>query len=235
MNLLRSALVGVCAGALLGVPGVATAASPQTTTPKAIEAASRYDTSIRFLNFDHVRGYGSDTKIRGQVAATVNGQQGAVRGVQVKLYRKLNGTADWNHLQTKYASKSDYPSFTFVANSVANATYQVRYPGNDNLQPSRGRTPVFVYRHFRAQLEDGTGRFHGRVTPKYPHRWVQLQKRSCGSCAWHQVRSTKTGDRSRWNFTVGAPRNGRWFWRVTTSATTKYIRSYSGVFTTELD
>lgn len=234
MKLLRSALVGSCAAALLAMPTAPAAASPTALAPTAGEAGSRYDTSVRFLGFDHVRGFGSKTRVRGQVAATVNGQQGAVRGVRVKLYRKINGTTRWNYLQTKYTTNSDYPSFTFATNSVANATYQVRYPGNSNLQPSRARTKVFVHRHFHAQLEDRSGRFHGRVTPNYGQRWVHLQKRACATCSWNQVRSTTTGDRGGWSFTVGAPRNGRWFWRVTTPASTKYIRSYSGVFTTEL-
>ncbi len=233
MKLLRSTLVGICAAALLGVPAPTTAASPPALAPTASEVASRYDTPVRFFRFDHIRGYGSNTTIRGQVAATVNGQQGAVRGVRVKLFRKINGTSQWNYLQTSYTTKSDYPSFTFVANSVANATYQVRYRGNRNLQPSRARTTVFVHRHFDAQLEDDTGRFHGRVTPDYGHQRVSLLRRSCATCGWDHVRSTKAGAKGGWSFTVGAPRNGRWFWRVTTPASTKYIRSYSGVFTTE--
>ncbi len=233
MKLLRSTLVGVSAAALLGVPAPTTAASPTAQAPSTSEAASRYDTSVRFFRFDHIRGYGSNTTIRGQVAATVNGQQGAVRGVRVKLFRKINGTRQWNYLQTRYTTKSDYPSFTFVASSVANAKYQVRYRGNRNLQPSHARTTVFVHRHFHAQLEDGTGRFHGRVTPDYGHQRVNLHKRSCATCGWDQVRSTKAGGKGGWSFTVGAPRNGRWFWRVTTPASTKYIRSYSGVFMTE--
>lgn len=233
MNLLRSLLVGVCAAALLNVPTAATANSPSALVPRTSEPAAPYDTSIRFLNFDHVRGYLSDTTIRGQVAATVNGSQGAVRGVKVKLYRKINGTRQWTFLQTRYTTQSAYPSFTFVANSVASAKYQVRYAGNSNLQPSRARTTVLVYRHFHASLEDGTGSFHGRVSPDYGSRRINLQKRSCAACGWHRVRSAQTGDRGGYSFTVGAPRNGRWFWRVSTPAGTKYIHSYSGVFTTE--
>lgn len=233
MTLVRSVLVGLFAAALLGVPNAATATSPSGVEPHVSVASSRYDTSIRFLNFDSVRGYLSDTTIRGQVAATVNGSQGAVKGVRVKLYRKINGTTQWNYLQTKYTNQSDYPSFTFVAKSVANAKYQVRYAGNSNLQPSRARTTVLVYRHFHASLEDGTGRFHGRVSPDYGSRRIDVQKRSCAACGWHRVQTTQTGDRGGYSFTVGAPRNGRWFWRVSTPASTKYIRSYSGVFTTE--
>ncbi len=232
MTFVRSVLVGLCAAALLGVPTAATATSPSALEPRTSVASSRYDTSIRFLNFDSVRGYLSDTTIRGQVAAAVNNSQGAVRGVRVKLYRKINGTTQWNYLQTRSTTQSDYPSFTFVAKSVANARYQVRYAGNTNLQPSRARTTVLVYRHFHASLEDGTGRFHGRVSPDYGSRRVNLQKRSCAACGWHRVQSSQTGDRGGYSFTVGAPRNGRSFWRVSTPASTKYIRSSSGVFTT---
>lgn len=230
----RSMLGGLCATALLCTSAEVAAASPSTVEPTGVTANAKNDTSIRFLNFDSIRGYGSDTTVRGQVVATVGGSQGAVAGVRVKLYRKINGTTGWHRLDTAHTTNSGHPRFHFVAKSVANARYRVRFDGNSSLQPSRNSTPVSVYRHFGARLEDRTGSFHGRVTPHYAHRTISLGKRKCGTCSWTQVRSHRTGDRGKFRFTVGAPRHGRWFWRVSTPATKKFIRSYSGVFTTQL-
>lgn len=234
MAFVRFVLVGVCAVALLGAQQTATAAGSVGAASLQAAAASRHDTSIRFLTFDHVRGYGSDTAIRGQVAATVGGSQGAVPGARVKLFRKIDGTAQWHYLRATRTTTSDYPRFTFTVRAVANAHYRAKFVGSSSYQPSRASTSVSVYRHFHATLEDGTGRFHGRVTPDYASRRVALQKRSCGKCSWHRVRSAQTGSRGGFSLTVGAPRGGRWFWRVSTPATTKYIHSYSGVFTTRL-
>lgn len=230
----RALLVGVSALALLTLAGPADAAKPASSGPHAVASDTRYDTAIRFLSFDSIRKYGTSTTIRGQVAATVNGSQGAVAGVRVKLYRKLAGTTSWQYLDTDYTTQTAYPHFRFTANSVGNARYRVRFAGNQGLQPSRNQTLVRVYRPITGRIEDGTGRFHGRVTPNYAQHLVNLEKRSCGSCSWNRVRSDRAGIHGRYSFTVGAPRSGRWFWRVSTPATTKFVRSYSGVFTTRL-
>lgn len=234
MKHMQALLVGLSTAALLAIPGPAEAAKPPTAEPSAAVAAGRYDTSIRFLNSDSVRKYGTSTTIRGQVVATVNGSQGAVAGLQVKLFRKLNGTTSWRYLDTAYTSSTTYPQFRFTANSLGNASYRVRFAGDARLQPSRNQRLVQVYRPITGRIEDGTGRFHGRVTPNYAHRTIHLDKRSCGTCSWNRVRTDLTRIHGRYSFRVGAPRTGRWFWRVSTPATTAFIRSYSGVFTTRL-
>lgn len=237
MKSLRSVLVGVTAASLLGLPGAAAAATPSPGPSLASAASSaalsRYDTSIRYLSFDHSRAYGSPTKIRGQVVATVRGQRGAVRHVRVKLSRRVFGTGHWKHLKTTYTSRTDRPRFRFRVKSPANARYRVAFGGNAKLQPTRKRTTVVVHRKFNARLEDGTGRFHGRVIPNYAHRRIFLDRRECASCGWDRVRSARTGDRGRWSFKVGTPTPGKTWWRVSTPASTKFIRSYSSVFTTE--
>ena len=234
-TLSRSLVVGICAVALMSQPAAAAVEPPASLSPRASVAASAArDTTVRFLRFDHVRGYGSAAAVRGQVATTVNGQPRALTGVRVKLYRKVNGTTRWQYLKATRTSTSDTPRFRFRVRAVANAQYRATFSGNAKYRPSRAATKLFVFRHFDANLEDGSGRFHGRVTPDYSHRRVHLQKRSCARCGWHGVKSEKTGRRGHYSFKVGAPRHGRWFWRVSTAATTKYIRSYSGVFTTRL-
>ncbi len=237
MNNARSIIAGTAVAGLLGLPFVAAATAPAqgASTPPADAAplaAGRHATDIRFLDFDHTREYGNTTVIRGQVAVPSLG--GAAKGVRVKLYRRLQGSSRWNHLDTRFTSHSSFPKFRFTAGSRANADYRVAYAGNNKLKPSRSSTGVSVYRRIRAKLEDGTGRFHGHIAPHYAHRTVYLDKRSCGSCGWHQVKSDHTGRRGRFSFTVGAPRRGRSFWRVATPASTKFIQSFSSVFTTRL-
>jgi hypothetical protein len=239
MKLWKALLVSVSAVALLTPAGPAGAASPAAypsaaARPHSVSWAARSDTSIRFLSFDSVRKYGYTTTIRGQVAATVNNQQGAVAGVHVKLFRRLNGTSTWVYLQTRRTTNSAYPHFRFRTTAIGNARYRVRFGGNAKLQPSRNQTYVRVYRPISGRIEDRTGRFHGRVTPHYGHRTVYLTKRSCAGCTWNRVRTDQTGAHGRYSFRVGAPRHGRWFWRVITPASTRFIRSYSGVFTTRL-
>lgn len=234
---------GVLAVGLSGVP-LAAAASPQpslgarpaavATHSSSAAAGSRYDTRIRFLSFDHTRRFARNFHVRGQVVATVNGQRGGARGVKVKLYRRLAGARRFHYLDTTHASFSRTPSWEFTTFAKANATYRVVFPGNSRLQPSSGATSVLVYRKIDAKLADGTGHFHGRVRPDYRHRVVHLDKRKCLSCPWRQVRTHHTNRRGHFSFYVRAPRHGVWRWRVATPATKRFIRSYSGVFTTRL-
>lgn len=235
MNYLRALLVSGCIVALLTAAGPAGAVEPAVSEPHtAASATTRYDTSVRFLAFDSIRRYGTRTKIRGQVVATTATGTGAVPGVRVKVFRRLAGTSSWIRLGTSVTTDSTYPHFRFTAASLGNARYRVRFAGNSRLKPARNSTPVRVYRSITARIEDGSGRFHGRVAPRYAHRWVRLEKRSCGTCGWHRVRSARAGSRGSYSFVVGAPRSGKWYFRVSTAATTRFIRSYSGVFTTRL-
>jgi hypothetical protein len=195
--------------------------------------ANRHETSVKFLNFDRTRGYGSKTAIRGQVIANVGAGRGSVPNATVKLYRQINGTSGWKplgHDRTTYPSRA--PKFGFKVRSKANARYKVVFEATHRCKGSSNETSVSVYRHFDAQLEDGTGRFHGKVSPAYSHKRIYLEKRTCPDCGWDRVRSAKTGKKGSYSFQVGAPAHGRWWWRVSTPASERFIRSYSSVFTT---
>lgn len=238
MKSLRSALIGFTAAGLLALPGAATATTPaDRATPAPLTVAqaapSGFNTTVRFLDFDHSRRYGKDVRIRGQVLARVGDRRGAVKGVHVRLYRKINGNTRWVHLETRRTNERRHPSFRFQTRARANASYRVVFRGNAQLQRSRRVTGVTVYRLFNARLEDGSGRFHGRVVPRYGHHVISLDKRNCAKCSWRQVATTTTADRGRYSFKVGAPRTGRYYWRLQTPRSLKYKRSYSGVFTTE--
>jgi hypothetical protein len=231
MSFPRALTIGLSALALITIPGPAAAAG-SGADPHAVAVAARANTDVRFLSFDHLRAYGTSTTIRGQVAATAVGR--ALSNVRVRLYRKLDGTSRWHYLATRRTSTSRYPQFRFTAASIGNAHYRVRFAGNRRYQPARATTAVHVHRNITGRIEDRTGRFHGRVTPRYAHHVIHLEKRSCGTCAWRSVRTDRTGDRGRYSFKVAAPHRGRWYWRVSTPAKPRFIRSYSGVFTTRL-
>ncbi len=195
-------------------------------------AAKRHDTRIRLTSSDHTRGYGSKTMIRGQVVTTIRGRTGALRGKPVNLYRKISGTSRWRYLGKDVTQRDRTPTFSFSARSLANAKYRVLFAGNPHFRRSHAVTSVSVYRHISATLQDRSGRFHGRVGPAYAHKIVRLEKRNCATCGWHRTRSAHAGRRGSFNFKVRAPSHGRSFWRVSTPASTKFIRSYSAVFTT---
>src|SRR5262245_4840584 len=200
----------------------------------ATQAARRANTSIRFLDFDHTRGWLNPTHIVGQVTAVRAGQRGAVKGVHVRLYRKLDGTSRFHLLSVKSTGTQAFPRFRFATRSIGNATYKVVFGGNASYQRSVGLTRVLVHRAMPAQLEDRSGSFHGVVKPSWHHKRVYLEKRSCASCGWHKVRHARTGAHGHFQFTVSAPRSGRWWWRASVPASTRFIRSFTGIFATRL-
>jgi hypothetical protein len=231
-------LIAAVAALALAAPGVAIAQSGSSGQSGASassshqQAAKRKHTWIVF-QFDHTRGYGTSTVVRGQIAwKPARGQVASVPGhKQVTLYRKLAGTGTWKKLGRK--ATGDEGRFVFKVRSKGNATYRIVFRGNRVFQPARGQTTVSVYRHFEAQLEDVTGRFHGRVIPGYAHKRIYLEKRPCAACGWHKARSKLTGRHGKFRFTVGAPATGRTWWRLRTPADTRFITSYSAVFSTE--
>lgn len=231
MPALRPLLVGLTAAALIGLPGAATASAPASTTGAA-QLGARTDTSIRFLDFDHTRRYGSLTVVRGQVATQVNGSPRSLRNARVELQRKLAGSSQFTTIRRDNTGRGDHPKFRFNLKTRSNATYKVVYAGNATYAPTNGVTVVNAYRKIKSTIEDGSGRFHGKLSPRYANKRVHLEKRTCAACGFEQVRSQKTNGKSKFSFKVNAPNNGQWWWRVTTAPTTQFIESSSAVFST---
>jgi len=239
----RTLTVGLTAAALLLTPAAVAVggSAPSTTgaterlgvTQAAEQAAKRRDTNIRFLSFDHTKPHMARARVKGQVTVQTPAGRRAVKGLWVRLYRKFNGSNGWDLIAGKRVGRGAYARFVFRPQARANARYKVNFRGNSRLSGSNGVTSVLVHRRFDPTLADGTGRFHGHMSPRYRHRFVILQKRACGRCSWEPVRGDRTDRRSNWDFKVSAPRHGRWWWRVTTAPTPRFIRSSSGVFTTE--
>jgi len=61
---------------------------------------------------------------------------------------------------------------------------------------------------------------------------VTQQKRTCKSCIWRVVKRERTDRNTRYRFRVGAPREGRWYYRVAVPETKKYRKSFSDVYYT---
>jgi hypothetical protein len=233
------ALEAVGASSLARTPTGVVAGARLTTATHIVDAsaaaARRGSTSIRFLDFDHTRPWGLYAYIRGQVIGTKAGQRGALKRVHVKIFRKLDSQQRFHLLGSRWTGRGPYPRFTFKTFALGNAVYKAVFSGNRNFQRSGGTSRVLVYRQMNAKLEDGSGSFHGFVRPKWNRRVVYLEKRSCAACSYHRVRSTKSGPYGYFRFVVPAPGSGRWWWRASTPPTSRFIWSYSAVFTTQLN
>jgi hypothetical protein len=229
MKPLRTILVGACAAGLLVTSLAASAVSSAQPTATA---ATQYKSSVRFLDFDRTRAYGSTTHVRGQIVVPSRGE--AIRDLRVKLYRQFDGRSHWSYLGRGTTSHGRYAEFRFSVRSRANASYRIVFAGNRSLRGTDGSTAVNVHRVFDVTLEDGSGRFHGQISPHYADHRVYLDRRHCGSCNWHRLKTGHTDSRAHFSFHTDAPRHGKFYWRVATPATTKYIHSYSSVFTTQL-
>ncbi len=227
MKTSRSILVTACAASLLALP-VAAAAVPHGAGA-ATQAAHRYATTVRFLDFNHTKGFGSSLTIRGQI--TIPSLGGAIQGRPVKVYRRLDGRSHWRYLGTKYTSHQVHPRFKFPTAMIGNADYRAVFPGNAKLRRSSRTTAVSVYRHITGQVNKHA-QFHGRIAPHYGHRAVYLDRRPCANCGWHRYRSGRTSSRGTYSFKLNAPRHGAYYWRISTPPSTRFIISHSGVFTT---
>jgi hypothetical protein len=251
MSCARSALIGLATAVVMLLPVTAEAADPVggrapmssghlgasgSAGSLATSSAngSRDRTTIKFLNFRSIRAWDTRATIRGQVIRHDGTKSGAAAGVVVKLYRRVSGTARYHFLRRQLTPSSGFREFVFHFRSVANASYMVICMGNKQMGPSAGFTMIWVHRVFNAGVTDGSprARFHGHVAPRYAHHVIYLQKRDCLRCNWHTVRHERTGRHGHFSFRIGAPRHGVWRWRVSTPPSTRYIASYSAVFTT---
>ncbi len=244
MKTTRAILAGLTAAALVGLPGAATASTPtdahQPSLVPALAtthlAVTRHRTTVRYLGFRHIRAYGYTVGVRGQVTGRAQGRRGALAGVQVKLFRQLNGNSTWVYLATQRTGTGAYPQFSFPTLARQNAHYKVVFGGNTSFQPSQNTTWLNVFRLFNGAITDGStvATLHGHVTPYYTGKPIALQKRSCATCDYLTVKRATTGSFGAYSFALTAPTTGRWWWRVAIPGTTAYMPSYGGVFSTQL-
>lgn len=233
MTKIRALLVGLTGLSLLGLPAVASAGTPSTGFDQAV---IRHQTSIRWMAFRHIHAAGAPMALIGQVAAFAQGHHGALAGVQVKIYRRLDGNSAWVYQGTRTTGSGALPQFRFETVTRQNAHYKVTFAGNASFAPTSKITWESVYRSFNGRIFDGAGAatYRGNVTPYYTHKPIALQKRSCASCSYVTVKRTTTGTNGAFSFALPAPPQARWWWRVSVPPTAAFLASYGGTFTTEL-
>lgn len=198
-------------------------------------AVTRHHTSIRWLDFAHIRAAGASTTVRGQVVGSAQGGHGALASVQVKLYRQLDGNSAWVYLGTRMTDNGAYPQFSFATSARQNAHYKVVFAGNALFLPSQDVTWLSVFRLFNGAITDGqnVATLHGHVSPFYTGKAISLQKRSCAACDYVTVKHAVTGAGGAYSFPLPAPATGRWWWRLAIPGTTAFMPSYGGTFSTE--
>lgn len=233
MTRIRALLVGLMAMGLVGLPGAVSAGTPSSGFDRAV---IRHQTSIRWMAFGHIHAAGSAMTIVGQVASFAQGHRGALAGVQVKLYRRLDGNSTWVYQSAQRTGTGTLPQFHFRTVTRQNAHYKVVFGGNASFGPTSEVTWGTVYRLFNGKITDhsGAATYAGNVTPFYTNKPISLQKRSCATCSYVTVKRATTGTNGAYRFSLPAPSNGRWWWRVAVPGTVAFIPSYGGTITTEL-
>lgn len=76
------------------------------------------------------------------------------------------------------------------------------------------------------------GKVFGAQERAYAGRITWLQKKTCRSCNWRVVKRERTNSHTRYRYPVGAPRHGKWFYRVVVPETRVYRKSFSDVYYT---
>jgi hypothetical protein len=76
--------------------------------------------------------------------------------------------------------------------------------------------------------------FKGKVKsdPAYSHKIVKIQRKIGKHGHWKPYAKDRTTNKGNWAHRVGAPRNGKWFFRAWTPKTDHYGRSFSEVWFT---
>jgi len=76
--------------------------------------------------------------------------------------------------------------------------------------------------------------FKGKVkgSPRYANKKVKIERRIGKKGAWKVYNQVRTTDLGNWKSRVGAPRQGKWYFRAVTPQTNNYRKSYSSVWYT---
>jgi len=232
MNKFRAAVIGATAAGLLGLPAAALATAPASGVR---QSATDHRSSIRWMAFSHIKVARAPMTIVGQVVSSAHGERGALAGVRVWLYRKLDSGHDWVFLQRGVTSQGTLPQFRFATPSWQNATYKVVFPGSPGFARTSRNTWLEVHRAFGSHLADGAGAatFTGTVTPFYQHRSITLQRKSCLTCSYVDYKTATTGTGGTFKFYLPAAPVRRWWWRATVPGETGFIASYSATIVTQ--
>jgi hypothetical protein len=175
--------------------------------------------------------------VQGQVIASYDGQSGAVESAPVSLERRFPGKA-WRTIASTTSSSYDGVYRFSGVSALRNATYRVHYAGETRtydgveLTFSSSTSPLRAIKVQRVFTLDSVRKnggivFKGHVRPTYKGKVVQIQRRTCSSCAWKGWTKVRTNKRSRFAVSVAVPNRGTWDYRARTPKSTAFAVSTS--------
>lgn len=137
-----------------------------------------------------------------------------------------------NRIITGFVAFALAGSVSLVSASSAQAAPAV---GHDAATTTSAQAPVarkLPKRHITEKIvQKGTRKlvFKGKVTgkPAYSHKVVKLQRRVGKHGHWKTVAKMKSNKKGHVHHRVGAPRNGRFYFRAATPKTGKFRASHS--------
>jgi hypothetical protein len=218
--------------ALMGLPALVLGAGPAS-------AVETWQTRVQIESAPPTQIYGR----RLQVAAALEVQDpsdgtwfsatSADGEFTLHLERRAAGTADFTEVASLLADEDGVVVFDLVAE--ANATYRVRYDGQDyspelTLAPAMSAEKVSkVMRALNARDIERRGKVYlkGNVDPGWGNKPIVLQRKTCKSCGWKSYDKTRTSSTGGWKFHTPVPRKGSWWYRAKVAGTTDFVTSYS--------
>lgn len=81
-------------------------------------------------------------------------------------------------------------------------------------------------------ITDTQLQLRAHVKGDYSRKITHLMKKNCKSCNFHQVNKKRTDATGHVRYNVGAPRTGRWYYKVRTPETKRFRTSFSPTFYT---
>ena len=81
------------------------------------------------------------------------------------------------------------------------------------------------------KLPNGSLSFRAHIA-HYPNGFVGLMKKTCATCTWNRVALRRTTAFGRIMMPVGAPPQGRWYWRYRTPESPAFAVTYSSTWYT---
>ena len=143
-----------------------------------------------------------------------------------------------NRILTAVVALALTGSATFVATSSATAAAPdgtVAAAGVADAQPTANRAKP--HREFNAKIvSKGPQKliFRGKVKgePTYDDKIVKVQRKTSKNGTWRFYAKDRTDADAIFKVRVGAPNNGRWYFRAMTEATKSYAKSYSATWYT---
>ncbi|MGH3361975.1 MAG: hypothetical protein ACRDOM_05905 [Nocardioides sp.] len=195
--------------------------------PVADLPLGQQETRIHWTKFHRKIVVGTASTLEGQVVT----EEGAIGGADVDLYARAATSQAWTHVASA-TTDSERGVFAFgCLEPVRTTLYRVVHEATPFHARSSGDKQVAVARRLPDSLERVRANrfsFRGTVLPRDAGLSVQLERRTCRTCAWRTVERTTTDRRARWGFRIDVSRleGSRWY-RATAPGDQRNARGHS--------